>query len=108
MDEAALLTGVTASAPWTAPAPRDGTLFGHMFESLVTLSVRVYAQAAEARVRHFRTKEWRHEVDLIVERADQRVVAIEVELSATVEGGDVAHLLWLRDQLGTTCSTRRS
>jgi uncharacterized protein len=84
-----------------ASMPRDGTLLGHLFESLVTLSVRVYAQAAEAAVRHLRTKGGRHEVDLIVERADGRVVAIEVKLGATVSDDDVKHLLWLRDRMGS-------
>ena len=62
-------------------APRDATLFGALFESQVALDVRTYAQAAEARVSHFRTRDGDHEVDLIVERADQRVVAIEVKLA---------------------------
>jgi hypothetical protein len=39
-------------------------------------------------------------VDLIVQRRDQRVVALEVKLAATVGPGDVRHLLWLREQLG--------
>jgi hypothetical protein len=71
-----------------------------LFESLVTLSVRAYAQAAEARVRHLRTKEGRQEVDLIVERRDQRIVAIETKLSGAVTDDDVRHLLWLREILG--------
>ena len=83
-----------------SPIPAEGTLFGNLFESLMTLSVRVYAQAAEARVYHLRQRDGRHEVDLIVERADQRVVAIETKLSATVDDRDVKHLLWLRQQLG--------
>ena len=80
--------------------PRDGTLLGSLFESLVTLSVRVYAQHNEAGVGHLRTKDGRREVDLIVERADRKVVAIEAKLGSTVEDGDVRHLLWLRDRLG--------
>jgi len=80
--------------------PRDGTLLGHLFESLVTLSIRIYAQAAEARVRHLRTKDGRQEVDLIVERADQRIVAIEVKLSRTVTDGDTRALLWLKERFG--------
>lgn len=81
-------------------SPRDGTLFGQLFESLVTLSVRVYAQAAEAHVRHLRVQDGRHEVDLIVERGDHRVLAMEVKLSASVDDHDVRHLLWLEEQLG--------
>ena len=97
IDEGALLTGATAALS----APRDGTLFGNLFESLVTLSVRVYAQSAKANVRHLRTHDGRQEIDLIVERPDQRVLAIEVKLSATVDEDDVRHLLWLKERLGS-------
>lgn len=79
--------------------PRDGTLLGALFESLVALCVRVYAQRVEARVAHLRTARGEHEVDLIVERS-QAVVAIEVKLGALVDDGDVRHLLWLREKLG--------
>jgi predicted AAA+ superfamily ATPase len=96
MDQDALLAGVESGPP----VPRDGTLLGHLFESLVTLSVRVFAQSAEAQVRHLRLKGGRHEVDLIVERADQRVVAIEVKLSSAIDDHDVKNLRWLRDQIG--------
>jgi predicted AAA+ superfamily ATPase len=92
----ALLEGTPAGAL----GPRDGTLFGALFESLVTLDVRVYAQAAEARVGHFRTRNGDREVDLIVERADRRVVAIEVKLAQAIVDDDVRHLRWLQDRLG--------
>ncbi len=96
LDENALITG-TESGP---AIPRNGTLLGHLFESLVTQSIRVLAQAAEASVKHLRLKGGLREVDLIVERPDQRVVAIEVKLSATVDDDDVKNLLWLRQQIG--------
>lgn len=84
------------SSPWI---PRDGTLLGALFESLVTLSVRVYAQRIEARTYHLRTRAGEHEVDLIVERG-QSVVAIEVKLGVAPDDADVRHLLWLKRQLG--------
>lgn len=80
--------------------PRDGTLLGHLFESLVTQSVRVYAQAAEAEVRHLRTHNGRHEVDLIVVRPDGRVIGIEMKLARTVTDDDARHLLWLKEEIG--------
>jgi predicted AAA+ superfamily ATPase len=80
--------------------PRDGTFLGALFESLVTLSVRVAAQAAEAQVRHLRTRSGDREIDLIVQGRAGEIVAIEVKLSATVDDRDVVHLRWLRDQLG--------
>ncbi len=96
VDEGALLTGVTGGAL----GPRDGTLLGQLFESLVTLSIRAYAQAGESVVRHLRTKEGRQEIDLIVERPDQRILAIETKISPAVTDDDVRHLLWLQDELG--------
>jgi len=63
--------------------------------------VRVFAQLARARVGHLRTKNGDHEVDLIVERRDGRVVAIEVKLAAVPDDRDVRHLLWLSEQIGT-------
>lgn len=107
VDAGALLGGIATGAKLvtvsaTDAPPRDGTLLGQMFEALVTQSVRVYAQAAEARVYHCRTYDGRREIDLIVETADQRVLALEVKTSADVTDADVNHLLWLRDQLGTT------
>jgi predicted AAA+ superfamily ATPase len=91
-----LLRGETAG-----PAiPRDGTLLGTLFESLVTLSIRVYAQVAEARVGHLRTQGGRHEVDLVVEREDGRVVAIEIKLASTPDERAGAHLRWLAREIG--------
>lgn len=76
------------------------TWLGALFESLAVQSIRVYADAASASVGHLRTKNTEHEVDLIVERADRKLVAIEVKLSDTVGSKDVRHLNWLHDQLG--------
>lgn len=95
--EAGALLEVGSIGPLT---PRDGTLLGQLFESLVTLDVRVYAQAAEARVGHLRTHGGEHEVDLIVERGDHRIVAVEIKLAQTVRDHDLRHLRWLQDQLG--------
>lgn len=101
---AARLLGIDERAlmgrPTTGERVRDGALFGQLFESLVTLSVRVYAQGAEARVHHLRTYDGRREVDLIVESDDQRVLAIETKLSGEVTDDDVVHLQWLREQVG--------
>ena len=82
------------------PVPRDGTLLGALFQSLVTLSVRTYAQAAEATVGHLRTRGGEHEIDLIVERSDNRIVAFEIKLAATATNADTRHLKWLADRIG--------
>lgn len=84
----------------TPMVPRDGTFLGALFESLITMSVRTFAQASDANVFHLRTQDSRHEVDLIVERPDRRVIAIEVKLSGIVDDADVKHLRWLKDRIG--------
>lgn len=102
---AATLLGLTVprllagEEPATALA-RDGTMLGALFESLVTQSVRVYAQASGASVGHLRTYTGAREIDLIAERNDGRVLAIEVKLRPTATDRDVRHLAWLREQLG--------
>ena len=90
----------TEKAPVEPAIPRDGTLLGALFESLVTIDVRVYAQAAEARVGHVRTASGEHEVDLVVERDDGRIIPIEVKLTTTVDDEDLRHLKWLQARLG--------
>jgi predicted AAA+ superfamily ATPase len=102
---AASLLGATEgsllSGEATGPRiPRDGTLLGALFESLVALNLRVYAQANETTLHHLRTRDGRHEVDFIIQRGDHKVVAIEVKLSSTVDNRDVVHLHWLRNHLG--------
>ncbi len=96
LDADALLEG-SESGPRVV---RGGSLLGRLFESLVTLSLRVYAQANEAQVRHLRMHGGQREIDLIVERADRRVLAVEVKLSRAVDDQDVKQLLWLKDRIG--------
>ncbi len=90
---------LTGGGP-TPAIPRDGTFLGGLFESLTTLSVRVFAQAAQARVGHLRRRDGDHEIDLIIHGTGRRRVAIEVKLTTVVTDRDVRHLLWLKDLLG--------
>lgn len=92
---------LTGDGP-TRPVPADGTYLGALFESLVALSVRTYAQLHDARVYHMRTERGRHEIDFIVESEDG-ILAIEAKLAPTVDGNDVAHLKWLKKQIGPSC-----
>jgi predicted AAA+ superfamily ATPase len=80
---------------------REGTLLGALFESLVALSVRVAAQNAEASTWHLRTGNGDHEVDIILQRADHKVVALEVKLAGAIGDKDTVHLRWLAQRLGS-------
>lgn len=96
MTRASLLTG--AGEMFT---PLDGTYLGQLFESLATMSMRVFAAPLSASVSHLRLGSGRREVDLIVERgSDRSIVAFEVKVGADVVDVDVRHLIWLREQLG--------
>ena len=94
------VSGLLSNRVHGVSAQRDGTLLGALFESLVTLSVRVYAQSADASIHHLRAKNGDHEVGLIIEGPDRRIVALEVKLSPQVDDHDVKHLRWLRTQMG--------
>ena len=99
---AAVLVGASAASLIRGDGPsgggRDGTFLGALFESLAAQTVRVLAQASGAAVFHFRTHGGEREVDLIVQRPDHRVLAMEVKLSATVRPDDVSSLNWLEVQ----------
>ena len=93
---AARLLGLTEASLTTVAGAH---LFGPLFESLVALSVRVGAQAAEGRVSHLRLRGGDREIDLIVEGPEGQVLAIEAKLTGAASDADVRHLVWLRDQI---------
>ncbi len=80
------------------PIPNDGSLLGNLFESLVALSIRTFAQSNFARCSHLRLQEGRHEIDFIVEHRG-KILAVEVKLSSGVNTEDVKHLKWLKEEL---------
>lgn len=109
---AARLLGVDADAllhprPTGPPIPRDGTLLGALFESLVTLCVRVYAQASEAQIAHLRTWSGDREVDLIVDHGRQ-ILALEVKLGQVVDDRDVRTSSGCATNSETTLTPRSS
>ena len=89
-----------ANAAGTRVVGNQSPLLGNLFESLVAQSLRVYAQACEASVFHFRAQNGEREIDFIVEGPDRRVLAVECKLGAEVSDSDVKHLRWLRETSG--------
>lgn len=81
-------------------APGSAEVLGQLFESLVTLCVRVRAAVSGLEVSHLRTHNGDHEIDLVVENAAGEVVAIEVKLTRDLNDADVRHLHWLGERLG--------
>ena len=96
LDASGLQQGAGPSPSALAQRP----LLGRLFESLVALSLRVFAQRSRATVHHLRRRSGDREVDFIVRARDDRVMAVETKLSASVSDHDVRHLHWLRHKLG--------
>lgn len=78
----------------------DLNLFGFFFESLVVRELRVYAQASDARVLHYRDNTGL-EVDAIVEATDGRWGAFEVKLGAGSVADGAASLLRFAERVDT-------
>jgi len=99
---AARLVGATPVSLLNGEGPKrhgEDVFFGALFESLATQTVRTLAQTVGAKVFHLRTQGGDHEIDLIVQRPDLKIVAIEAKLSSIVRPADVAHLLWLKSAM---------
>lgn len=79
---------------------QTGSWLGALFESLVTQSVRVYAETSGLRVGHLRTKSGDREIDLVLEGPNRRCLAVEVKLSPTPSDAELSHLHWFRKQMG--------
>lgn len=93
---AARLLGVSARH---LALPTNADVAGRLFESLAVLTLRVIAEAEGGHAWHFRTREGREEIDLIIEGDEGQVVAVEIKLAGDVRDRDVRHLLWLQDQM---------
>lgn len=96
LDERALLT----ATPTSPSLIKTGSPFGHLFESLAVLSLRTYAQAADVEVYHARDRDGAHEVDVILEAPDRRVLGVEIKLNSAASEQDVKDLHWFKRQVG--------
>lgn len=80
----------------------DHALLGRMLETFAVGELRKQLSWTDpcTTLYHFRTASG-SEVDVVLEKADGSVAAVEVKASATVAASDFAALQELRDQLGT-------
>ncbi len=81
---------------------RDGDLLGRVLDSFVMAQIRaeIAVGAAQLRSYHLRQQQGRHEVDIILEAGNGRVIAVEVKAEAAPTRHSARHLSWLRDGLG--------
>jgi len=79
---------------------RDVETMGFLFESLVVRDLRVYAQAIDANVFHYRDNTGL-EADAIVQKRDGSWMAVEVKLGQSAIDGAASNLLRLAERIDT-------
>lgn len=78
----------------------DFNYFGFLFESLVARDLRIYAQAIDGDIFHYRDKD-NLEADLVIRLNDDRWAAVEVKLGSDEIEGGAKHLIKLRNKVDT-------
>jgi len=81
---------------------RDGDLLGRVIDSFVTAQLRAELPLSVLgpRLFHLRDANGRREINLIIELADGRVIAIEIKADAAPGPDAARHLAWLERALG--------
>jgi uncharacterized protein len=81
---------------------RSADLLGRIVDTFVVAQLRAELEVClpGITVCHLRQEGGEHEIDVILEAPDGRVVAIEVKAGSTPDRSDSKHLEWLRDKLG--------
>ncbi|HEX9031369.1 MAG TPA: DUF4143 domain-containing protein [Streptosporangiaceae bacterium] len=86
----------------TRAVMRDGDLLGRILDTFVAAQLRpdCVVSSFAPTLFHARDANGRHEVDIVAELRDGRVVGIEVKAGAAPVPADARHLRWLRDGIG--------
>ncbi len=94
---AAAILGLTAESLNDPATASRGPL--HETFAVNELRRQASAVAPELHFCHYRDSRGR-EIDLLIERPDGRLIAVEVKAGATVRPADAKHLRWLQDLVG--------
>ena len=81
---------------------RDGDLLGRFLDTFVMAQVRAEIGVGGVWFRpyHLRSQQGRHEVDVLLETPNGRLIGLEVRAEAAPTAHSARHLRWLRDELG--------
>ncbi len=79
---------------------RDADLLGRFIDSFVAAQLRPELGLGTHPVNMFHLRQdGRREIDIVLERRDSALIAIEIKAASAVDTTDARHLVWLRDQL---------
>ena len=93
---AAGLLGLDADALTAPTAPATGP----MLETFAVNEIARLAASSTSRLRLHRFRDHQgHEVDLVIERADGTIVAVEIKATSSPTVDQMRHVAWLRDRL---------
>ena len=81
---------------------RNADLLGRVIDTFVVSQLRPEREVSELAptLYHLRQDTGRHEIDLLAEAPNGRVVGFEIKSAAAPRPDDAKHLAWLRDELG--------
>jgi uncharacterized protein len=80
----------------------DSDVLGRVIDTFVVAQLRAELPISELspRIYHLRQDGGRREIDVLIELAGHRVIAIEVKAGSNPGSSSARHLQWLRDELG--------
>ena len=87
---------------------RDGDMLGRILDTFVMAQLRADCVVSDfsPMLFHARDANGRHEVDVVAELRDGRIIGIEIKASATPVLADARHLRWLREGVGALFRAR--
>ncbi len=93
---------VTESGADVTSVLLDSDMLGRLIDTFVVAQLRAELPISELgpRLYHLRQDGGRREIDVLIELAGHRVIAIEVKASSNPGAASYRHLQWLRDELG--------
>lgn len=97
---------LTGSNGWPTIAEKFdkkyGSVIGRLFEALVYLCLKTYAEVNNAKIYFVKTYKGDREIDFIIQK-DYKLIACEVKFSPFAAQSDGNHIKWFIDKVGADC-----
>lgn len=88
----------TSLAGYKSSEEIENEFLGKLFESLVYLNVKTYAEFSDAEIMYLRTMGGKEkEIDFIIEKG-RKIIGVEVKFSRTISYQDIENILFLKNE----------